>query len=56
MTLYLVGLLVIVALVGREAWLDRSPRLALAWWAHRRSDSERQAHQMRVRVKKAGIS
>ena len=31
MTLYLMGLMGIAALVGREAWLDRTPRKPFSW-------------------------
>jgi hypothetical protein len=53
MTVYLIGLLVVVGLVGREAWLDRTPRAALPWWAHRRTKAERQSERIRVRSRKA---
>ena len=44
----LVGLLVMVALAGLDAWRDPTPmkpwswsRPDLAWWAHRRTQHER---------------
>lgn len=53
MTAYLIALLVIVGIVVRDAWHDRTPRASQVWWAYRWSAEERQAQRMRVRSKKA---
>lgn len=42
MILYLAFLLGMVAVIGRDAWFDRTPRASLAWWAHKRTEPERE--------------